>query len=397
MKYLLAIIVFLSGIVFIEPAPVDLLVIAVAVLLLASQGCLIGTRTTGSVFAVAAPLVALGLIGFMVIVFGTATPYAIFKALVLLYLVVMTLFLVYILVNEVDIGIVSLMNVYVMAAVVFVIFGVADFYDISDFDNRFMKFGRLTGLFKDPNVFSPYLVPPVVYILYRIMARRNPIPVFNGFLLLILFSGILLAGSRGGLLNLAIAVATLLILMQRGDTLVKLFRRGTLVMLGSLGLIAIAIWLDPAITEYMADRLAVQSYDYDRFHYQHQALLMSLANPWGHGPGQAESVLGYATHNTYLRLWLEYGLPGLLAYLFFLYLTLVNFVRLARDPASGRDNRMMAMVAAATIIGIMANGLVIDTHHWRHFWILVALGWAAVLREAHGERGVMRIGDAASR
>ena len=52
MKYLLAIIVFLSGIVFIEPAPVDLLVIAVAVLLLASQGCLIGTRTTGSVFAV---------------------------------------------------------------------------------------------------------------------------------------------------------------------------------------------------------------------------------------------------------------------------------------------------------------------------------------------------------
>ena len=69
----------------------------------------------------------------------------------------------------------------------------------------FTKFDRVAGTFKDPNVFGPFLVPPFLYCLHLAITRspmRALVPLLGaGFFAL----AILLSFSRGAWVNLALA------------------------------------------------------------------------------------------------------------------------------------------------------------------------------------------------
>ena len=71
---------------------------------------------------------------------------------------------------------------------------------------------RARGVFKDPNVFGPFLVPAALILLEeslrpRLLGLRRPV---SAALLGVLVLGIVFAYSRAGWLNFAVAVGTML-------------------------------------------------------------------------------------------------------------------------------------------------------------------------------------------
>jgi hypothetical protein len=76
------------------------------------------------------------------------------------------------------------------------------------FGSEILKYGRLTGFFKDPNVLGPFLIPVSAYFLMQFLkARRNELLNFAFFLF---FSfAILLTFSRAAWLNYVVATILL--------------------------------------------------------------------------------------------------------------------------------------------------------------------------------------------
>ena len=65
------------------------------------------------------------------------------------------------------------------------------------------------GFFKDPNVFAPFLVPPITWLLQDIFLKRGRLATILPALV-ILFAGLLLSFSRGAIIDCVFSLALLL-------------------------------------------------------------------------------------------------------------------------------------------------------------------------------------------
>jgi O-antigen ligase len=130
----------------------------------------------------------------------------------------------------------------------------------------------------------------------------------------------------------------------------------------------------PQVGEVVAYRTELQDYDLDRFATQTAALQLGFSNPLGVGPAQSFALLDYATHNLYLRIFSENGVLGFLSLAAFLLLTLLRSLVLSFRAGKASQRAMFALITAA-ICGTLLNSFTIDTLHWRHFWMLLALAW----------------------
>jgi len=128
----------------------------------------------------------------------------------------------------------------------------------------------------------------------------------------------------------------------------------------------------------------IQSYDVGqggRFLLQELALTAVLNFPYGMGPFEFARVHGLQQHNMYLQAFLVYGWLGAIAYLLLLFTTLAVGLRNALVMTPWQP---YLITAVATFAGEMAEGIVIDTDHWRHFYLLLGMIWglaAATLRQ----------------
>ena len=139
------------------------------------------------------------------------------------------------------------------------------------------------------------------------------------------------------------------------------------------GAIAYAMTI-PQISEVVSYRTGMQDYDADRIANFTAALRLGVGNPLGVGPGQSFLTLDYATHNLFLRIFSENGVLGLLSLTAFALVTLTRSLVLSQRATSLVQRSLFALVAAA-LCGTLLNSFMIDTLHWRHFWLLLALGW----------------------
>jgi hypothetical protein len=119
----------------------------------------------------------------------------------------------------------------------------------------------------------------------------------------------------------------------------------------------------------------VQSYDVGsggRFGLQELAVTDLLNFPNGMGPFEFSRVHGLQQHNVYLQAFLVYGWAGGMAYLTLLVATFWTafrsvFVRTPWQP--------YLICAFAAFVGEVLEGFVIDTDHWRHFFLLLGMIW----------------------
>jgi hypothetical protein len=246
---------------------------------------------------------------------------------------------------------------------------------------------RAQGLFKDPNVLGPFLVPAALLVLEetvapRLLRSRLPTKVL---LLSVLTVGILFSFSRAAWLNLVIGAFVMfcVLSLRRGGgrkavTFVVVAVSATAVLFAAL-----------AVTSsfaFLSERARFQAYDVQRFGAQLSGIELAAKYPLGIGPGQFERISPISAHSTYVRALSEEGVLGLLVLLALLLLTLVFA---GRNAILGRDTYGIGSAALLSAwCGLLANSVFIDSLHWRHLWLLAALIWAGASRPALSSPGI---------
>lgn len=234
---------------------------------------------------------------------------------------------------------------------------------------------RAQALFKDPNVFAPFLVPAAAIVLEEIARPRLldwrlrwKVATF-----VILAAGVVFAFSRGAWLNMAVALSTVILIYTiRRRGLRRAAKAGIVVL--AAGLVGFSLLLATGSLRFFESRSLEQAYDQQRFGTQGEAFNRVTDHLLGYGPGQVETFLARSAHSLYVRLAFEQGLIGAFVLFLLIAVTTVFAVSLvARD----RDVHGVGSVALlGAWLGLLVNSLVIDTLHWRHLWIVAALIWA---------------------
>ena len=153
-------------------------------------------------------------------------------------------------------------------------------------------------------------------------------------------------------------------------TRLRLIRILLLVLLAGVGAGA-AFLMVGDFDSYFMERLAFQDYDVKRFQTQGMAVDVIRDYPWGIGPGQwMKGRFPQDTHNTYVRVVGENGLLGLLGLLVFFGANLFYALRLLRREP---QHRALTCACIAVTTGVLAESIVIDTLHWRHLFLFLAV------------------------
>jgi O-antigen ligase len=243
----------------------------------------------------------------------------------------------------------------------------------------FTRIGRAEGLFKDPNVFGPFLVPAALIVMEEILAprllRSRRSTKVLAFLVLML--GVLFSYSRAAWLNLVVGLLVVLVIvgLRRGGG--RRAARALAVVVAAIVAVGAVVAFTGSLS-FLEQRAKVQTYDTGRFGAQSESIAWAERYPFGVGPGQFEKRAQIAAHSMYARALAEEGLPGLLA---LLALMLATLGWAWRNAILGRDTYGIGSAALlGAWCGILVNGAFVDTLHWRHLWLVAALIWAGASR-----------------
>jgi O-antigen ligase len=241
---------------------------------------------------------------------------------------------------------------------------------------------RASGLFKDPNVFGPFLIPIAVILLEQHIARRVPrllrLRAWSTWAcLLALTIGVLFSYSRAAWANYVIAVVVMLAAssVRRAGARRALRALVSLVLVGGITLVILSA---TGSLHFLESRAHLQAYDSQRFAAQNLGYELGWTHPVGIGPGQFEYHSPVASHSTFVRVFAEQGFVGVALWIALLLSTLVLALR---NAVLGRDTYGIGSAALLGVwAGLIFNSTVVDTLHWRHLWVVLALIWAGGAR-----------------
>ena len=240
-------------------------------------------------------------------------------------------------------------------------------------------YGRARGTFKDPNVLGAFLILPALFVLQSVVSDNIGKSLRSTVTLGIMALAILLAFSRAAWGGLVITSAFMLALMvltspsraQRSRIIVMTVGAAIIVAM----LIAVLLSFD-SISEMFKQRASLdQSYDEGRFGRFGRHILgaeMALDLPFGIGPLQFSRYFPEDTHNSYLNAFMSGGWIAGVCYPALVFVTVIMgfrhlFVRVPWQRA------YLAIFAA--FLGTVGENFIIDTDHWRHFWMMLGAMW----------------------
>lgn len=238
---------------------------------------------------------------------------------------------------------------------------------------------RAAGLFKDPNVFGPFLIPILLITIEELLRPRllrlsAPLKLLS---ILALTLGVLFSFSRAAWVSLALGLVAMagVMAMRRGGGRQALVITSVVV----IGVVASAGTLyATGSLDFLEERAGLQSYDDNRFESQAYGIELAEENPLGRGPGQFDELAPIAAHSTYVRVLAEQGVLGFATLVALFGATLVYAFA---NAAAGRSTWGIGSAALlGAWAGLMLNSVVVDTLHWRHLWLVAALIWAGTIR-----------------
>ena len=238
---------------------------------------------------------------------------------------------------------------------------------------------RARGTFKDPNVLGAFLILPSLFVLQSVVSDRFQKSFRSTIALAIMALAILLAFSRAAWGGLAITSAFMLALMvltsQSRAQRSRIIVMSVVAIILVASLIAVLLSFD-SIREMFQQRASFdQSYDEGRFGRFGRHILgaqMALDLPFGIGPLQFHNYFPEDTHNSYLNAFMSGGWIAGVCYPALVFITVIFgfrhvFVRVPWQRA------YLAIFAA--FLGTVGESFVIDTDHWRHFWMMLGAMW----------------------
>jgi hypothetical protein len=140
-------------------------------------------------------------------------------------------------------------------------------------------------------------------------------------------------------------------------------------------LLAVLLSFD-SVAEMFKQRASFdQSYDEGRFGRFGRHILgaaLALDVPFGIGPLQFHHYFPEDTHNSYLNAFMSGGWLSGICYPVLVFITVILgfknvFVRVPWQRA------YLAIFAA--FVGTVGESFIIDTDHWRHFWMMLGTMW----------------------
>ncbi len=274
---------------------------------------------------------------------------------------------------------------YIVGALITAMLGILGYFNAIPGGELFTLYDRARGAFQDPNVFGPFLVPPVLYLCYGLLQRRLTFAPVRAVILLILLTGILLSFSRGAWGLMIISGVLLYGLQFASERSPK--KRLQMMLIAAAGLTVLVIGLMFALQfEAVGDMFelrakAVQEYDsgtLGRFARHAIGFQWALENPLGIGPLEFGLALGADTHNIWVKSLMAYGWLGFASWLAMTVWTIFGPIRILLKD---RPWTPYLQVAWAAFIGHIIIAWVIDIDHWRHVYLLIGIVWGCMALE----------------
>lgn len=244
----------------------------------------------------------------------------------------------------------------------------------------FTSFGRARGTFKDPNVYGAAMAPAVIACSWAMLRETPRRAAMAAAIALPIVVGIFVSFSRGAWVSLVLSCVVLVGIVMyssRRKSDVKRFMRFAVAGAGGVVVALLAVTQVEHVRLLLETRASLdQSYDNGpegRFGGQAKARRLIAENPFGIGTHTFRTAHhSEEPHNVYLSMFLNAGWIGGLLYIVSVVATLAVGVRgsLERNVLQGPT-----LVLTASFAGLAFEGFVIDSDHWREFFILIGSIW----------------------
>jgi hypothetical protein len=268
----------------------------------------------------------------------------------------------------------------IVGAMIAAISAVAGYFNVVPGGHDLLTlYERGRGTFKDPNVLGAFLILPSLFVLQSVVSDRFAKSLRSAIALGVMALAILLAFSRaawGGLVLTSAFMLAMMVLTSRSKAeRSRIIVTACLAAIVAMLLVAVLLSFD-SISEMFQQRASFdQSYDEGRFGRFGRHILgaqMALDLPFGIGPLQFHRFFPEDTHNSYLNAFMSGGWISGLCYPVMVVLTVVLGFRhvFVRVPW---QRTYLAIFSA--FLGTVGEGFIIDTDHWRHFWLMLGAMW----------------------
>ena len=276
----------------------------------------------------------------------------------------------------------------VVGALIASLAGIAGYFNLIPGGRDLLTlYDRARGTFKDPNVLGAFLILTALFALQSVVSERFGKALRSAIAFGVISLAILLSFSRAAWGQLIVTAGLMLVLMvltsrsqaQRSRIIVMALVAAVL----AAALVAVLLSFD-SIAQLMKQRASFdQSYDSGRFGRFGRHLLgaeMALGLPFGIGPLQFHRFFPEDTHNSYLNAFMSGGWLSGVCYPALVFVTVLTgfryvFVRVPWQP--------IYLAIFAAFLGTVGESFIIDTDHWRHFWMMLGLMWGMFVAAEH--------------
>ncbi|MFM9975065.1 MAG: O-antigen ligase family protein [Beijerinckiaceae bacterium] len=370
---------FASGfLVFIEPAPFEIAFLIVTLIFVFT-----GLRFNAFLLPMTLLLVLYNIGGGLSLINAIDNPQATWFVVISAYMAVMAIIIACIFSEDTQRRLEWMKRGYLVAAVLASITGIMGYFDIAGTFDLFTRYARAVGTFKDPNVFSTFLVLPLVYTTQAIILGTAKRPLLLAIPLLIMITAVFLSFSRGawgvtvGALMLSVLLSFLTASANKTRIRIVIIAFSGLALL--IIMLAVALQFD-AIRQTFEVRASLnQSYDQGetgRFGNQLRSIPLLLESPNGLGPFRFREYFIDDPHNTFINAFASYGWLGGLSYMALIACTMGVGWKLVFKRTPWQTE---SIAIWSTLFFLILQGMQIDTDHWRHFYVLVGLTWGLML------------------
>ena len=278
-----------------------------------------------------------------------------------------------------------IMRAWVASALITALLGILGYFHAFPGSAVFTLYDRAKGAFQDPNVFGPFLIAPSLYLMHGLLTKNLSAAPLRVAGVLVLAFGVFLSFSRAAwALYLFSVVALVFVMLLKERT--GAFRLKILILsIVAVGLLfialVVALQFDKVADLFSSRTQLVQDYDgghLGRFDRHRIGFLMAMEQPFGIGPMVFSTMFPEDEHNIWLKSLTTYGWLGFVCYVTLVAWTLWAGLRmLLRD----RPWQPFLMICLIAFVGHSAIGFVIDTDHWRHFYLLLGVIWGCIALE----------------
>src|SRR5882757_2840868 len=304
------------------------------------------------------------------------------------YMAVTVIFLAMVISEDTEARLDMLRRGLIVGALIAASAGIAGYFNLVPGGHDLLTlYDRARGTFKDPNVLGAFLILPALFALQSVVSDRFGKSLRSAIAFGIISLAILLAFSRAAWGVLVLTSALMLVLMvltsrsQAQRSRIIVMALVTVVLAAAL--VAVLLSFD-SISQMFKQRASFdQSYDTGRFGRFGRYVLgadMALDLPFGIGPLQFNRFFPEDTHNSYLNAFMSGGWLSGVCYPALVFVTALNGFRyiFVRAPW---QRAYLAVFAA--YLGTVGESFIIDTDHWRHFWMMLGLMWGMFVAAEH--------------